>query len=53
MLVTQRIILKNKFITFVNQLKEQQQLNQTMVDECHIILNKLKNFRLICKNWSN
>ena len=45
MLMTPKITLKNEFTTFMNQLKNQQQLDQIIINECYVILNNQKDFQ--------
>ena len=49
MLVILEVMLKNGFITFMNWLKNQQQLDWIVINEYYIILNDWKNFQLKLK----
>jgi superfamily II DNA helicase RecQ len=44
-LVTPESAVREEFATFLNQLRATQQLDQIMVDECHIVLNRRYDFR--------
>ena len=45
MLVIPEVALGNRFITFMNWLKNQQQLDWIVINKCHIILNNQKDFQ--------
>jgi hypothetical protein len=44
-LVTPKSAVEEEFATFLNRLRATQQLNQIVIDECYIILNRRYTFR--------
>jgi superfamily II DNA helicase RecQ len=44
-LVTPKSAVEEEFATFLNQLRATQQLDQIMIDEYHIVLNRRYTFR--------
>jgi superfamily II DNA helicase RecQ len=43
-LVTSESVLGEEFVTFLNRLRATRQLDQNVIDECHIVLNRQYTF---------